>query len=113
MIEQRNGTWFSIGVLTERYGAAAESFRNWERAGLIPPARRTPGGHRRYSAEHLEALDRLFGIARPERQREGASAGGERAEGDRADGDRADGDREDRDALRDAPREQRATLRAM
>ena len=55
-------TLFPIAVLVERYGASAESFRNWERQGLIPPARRTPGGHRRYGPEHLIALDKLFGF---------------------------------------------------
>lgn len=105
MIEKRNGTWFSIGVLTERYGAAAESFRNWERAGLIPPARRTPGGHRRYSVEHIEALDRLFGIARPERQGEASGEGAR--EGDAGEG---------RDALRgerDRVRGSRETIGVM
>ena len=53
---------FSIASLVERYGASAESFRNWERQGLIPPARRTPGGHRRYGLEHVTALDKLFGF---------------------------------------------------
>lgn len=53
---------FSIRTLVERYGASAESFRNWERQGLIPPARRTPGGHRRYGPEHIEAAERLFRI---------------------------------------------------
>ena len=61
VLVQTNDT-FSIGVLVERYGASAESFRNWERLGLIPPARRTPGGHRRYGMEHIEAADRLFRI---------------------------------------------------
>ena len=51
---------FSIGKLVDRYGVAAESLRNWERAGLIPPAHRTPGGHRRYTREHVIALDRLL-----------------------------------------------------
>jgi DNA-binding transcriptional MerR regulator len=53
---------FTIRTLVERYGVSAESFRNWERQGLIPPARRTPGGHRRFGPEHIEALERLFHI---------------------------------------------------
>lgn len=53
---------FSIRTLVERYGASAESFRNWERQGLIPPAIRTPGGHRRYGQEHIEAVERMFRI---------------------------------------------------
>lgn len=57
----------TIGALVERYGVAAQSLRNWERAGLIPPARRTPGGHRRYGAEHVAALDQLFDPLAPPR----------------------------------------------
>ena len=58
---------FSIGRLVERYGVSPESIRNWERQGLIPQTRRTPGGHRRYNRDHVEALDALFGIKiRPE-----------------------------------------------
>ena len=53
---------FTIRTLVERYGASAESFRNWERQGLLPPVRRTPGGHRRYGLEHIEAQERLFNI---------------------------------------------------
>ena len=51
---------FGIGVLARRYGVSAESIRNWERQGLIPPARRTPGGHRRYGPEHQRALDAVI-----------------------------------------------------
>jgi len=51
---------FSIGVLVERFNVSAESLRNWERAGLIPPAHRTPGGHRRYGREHVAAVHNLL-----------------------------------------------------
>ncbi len=50
----------TIGDLAERYGVSAESLRVWERQRLIPAARRTPGGHRRYSDEHVRALDALM-----------------------------------------------------
>ena len=53
--------YMTIGFLAERYGVSAESLRVWERQGQIPPAARTPGGHRRYHHAHLEALDRMFG----------------------------------------------------
>ncbi len=53
---------FSIGWLVERYGVSPESIRNWERQGLIPQTSRTPGGHRRYTAAHVEALDSMFGF---------------------------------------------------
>ncbi|MFN3167668.1 MAG: MerR family DNA-binding transcriptional regulator [Phycisphaeraceae bacterium] len=51
---------FSIGVLTRRFNVSAESLRNWERAGLIPPAHRTPGGHRRYRQDHIDAVHKLL-----------------------------------------------------
>ncbi len=51
-----------IGELVSRYGVAPQSLRNWEQQGLIPAARRTPGGHRRYGPEHVDALDRLLGV---------------------------------------------------
>lgn len=51
---------FSIGVLTRRFNVSAESLRNWERAGLIPPAHRTPGGHRRYGQCHIDAVHQLL-----------------------------------------------------
>ena len=51
---------FSIGVLTRRFNVSAESLRNWERAGLIPPAHRTPGGHRRYGQSHIDAVHKLL-----------------------------------------------------
>lgn len=51
---------FSIGVLTRRFNVSAESLRNWERAGLIPPAHRTPGGHRRYGTDHIDAVHKLL-----------------------------------------------------
>lgn len=51
-----------IGDLVDRFGVSAESLRNWERSGLIPSARRTPGGHRRYGLEHVRALESLLGM---------------------------------------------------
>jgi len=52
----------TIGDLVRRYQVAPQSLRNWEAQGIIPPARRTPGGHRRYGNEHVAALDKLFGL---------------------------------------------------
>lgn len=54
-----------IGPLADRFGVSPESLRVWERRGLIPPARRTPGGHRRYGTEHLDALEHLLTCAKP------------------------------------------------
>jgi DNA-binding transcriptional MerR regulator len=61
-----------IGPVADWFGVSAESLRVWERQGLIPPAHRTPGGHRRYGKPHLRALVRLF---REERPGEGAMDG--------------------------------------
>lgn len=49
-----------IGPLADRFGVSPESLRVWERQGLIPPAHRTPGGHRRYGREHVVALAKLL-----------------------------------------------------
>lgn len=51
---------FRIGVLAARYGVSAEALRQWERRGLMPPARRSPGGHRLYGPEHVRALDAVI-----------------------------------------------------
>lgn len=55
----------TVGILAAAWGVAPESLRNWERAGLIPDAKRTPGGHRRYGQAHVAALTDLLGPPRP------------------------------------------------
>lgn len=55
----------TVGRLATAWGVAPESLRNWERQGLIPASRRTPGGHRRYRADHVTALTDLLGPPRP------------------------------------------------
>ena len=54
-----------IGPLAARFGISPETLRVWERRGLVPPARRTAGGHRRYGDEHVVALEGLLGPAPP------------------------------------------------
>ena len=54
-----------IGHLASRYGVCPETIRVWERQGLIPPAQRTAGGHRRYSFEHIDAMNELIAPAAP------------------------------------------------
>lgn len=54
-----------IGPLADRFGVSPETLRVWERQGLIPHARRTPGGHRRYGGEHVLALEKLLVCAVP------------------------------------------------
>lgn len=51
---------FTIGDFATRYGVSAEAIRKWERRGILPPASRTPGGHRRYGVEHRRALDKYI-----------------------------------------------------
>ena len=59
-MDQQDQHNIRIGELAKRYGVSAESIRNWERQGLIPPATRTPGGHRRYTDNHRRALDAII-----------------------------------------------------
>lgn len=44
----------SIGRVTELTGLSRHTLRYYERAGLVGPVDRAPGGHRRYSAEEVE-----------------------------------------------------------
>jgi DNA-binding transcriptional MerR regulator len=53
-------TYYSIGDLATRFGVSAESLRNWERQGLIPPSGRTPGKHRRYTESHVVAISQIM-----------------------------------------------------
>ena len=69
----RDQTILRIGSLADRYGVSPESIRVWERQGRIPPAGRTPGGHRRYGREHVSALDALFATT-PDGESPGAGA---------------------------------------
>lgn len=43
--------------LARRHGLSAQAVRNYEDAGLLPPAARTASGHRRYTERHAAALD--------------------------------------------------------
>ena len=45
-----------IGALSRRTGVNIETIRYYERIGLLPPPRRTEGGHRLYSDEHFKRL---------------------------------------------------------
>lgn len=58
-------TILRIGPLADRFGVSPETLRVWERQGLIPQSRRTPGGHRRYGQEHVDALEDLLVCAKP------------------------------------------------
>src|SRR5918911_197322 len=45
-----------IGELARRSGIASTALRYYEKAGLLPPARRTPSGYRAYDATALQRL---------------------------------------------------------
>lgn len=47
---------FQIGELAAQSGLTADALRYYERLGLLPPARRTPGGFRIYPAAALATL---------------------------------------------------------
>ena len=46
----------SIQAVSERLGVPAPTLRSWERRYGVPDTPRSPGGHRRYSAEALHQL---------------------------------------------------------
>lgn len=46
----------TIGRLSQHTGCKVETIRYYERAGLMPPPPRSPGGHRVYDETHLRRL---------------------------------------------------------
>ncbi|HYH33363.1 MAG TPA: MerR family DNA-binding transcriptional regulator, partial [Pseudonocardia sp.] len=42
--------------LAREAGISAQQVRNYEAAGILPPAPRTASGYRRYAMEHVDAL---------------------------------------------------------
>ncbi len=44
-----------IGDLSQRLGLTTRTLRYWEERGLLPPPRRSAGGTRLYTSEHLRA----------------------------------------------------------
>ncbi|MFF3856981.1 MerR family transcriptional regulator [Micromonospora sp. NPDC002575] len=42
--------------LAREHGISTQTVRNYERDGVLPPARRTPSGYRAYTATHVRAL---------------------------------------------------------
>lgn len=42
--------------LAREHGLSAQAIRTYERDGVLPPATRTPGGHRAYTPVHARAL---------------------------------------------------------
>jgi DNA-binding transcriptional MerR regulator len=53
--------FYSARDLTTRFRITAQTLRNWERDHKIPATGRTPGGHRRYTDEHIKAVQTMLG----------------------------------------------------
>lgn len=51
-------TLVSIGIVSTRIGVHQQTLREYERQGLVVPAR-TPGGTRRYSAADMQRIERI------------------------------------------------------
>ena len=51
-----SGTRLRPVDLAREHGLSAQAIRTYERDGVLPPATRTPGGHRAYTAVHARAL---------------------------------------------------------
>ena len=49
-------TLLTIGKLADATGVNLETVRYYERIGLMPRPKRTPGGHRSYEGEHVRRL---------------------------------------------------------
>ncbi len=60
----------TIGEAAEELGVTPSWLRFGERLGSMPPARRTPGGQRRYTRADVEHLRRI-GVGERKRQLEG------------------------------------------
>ena len=48
--------------LARRHGLSAQAVRNYEQQGFLPPADRTPSGHRVYTELHRAALDSFLAL---------------------------------------------------
>lgn len=53
-------SFLSIAEVAERSGLSVHTLRYYERAGLIAPVPRAPGGQRRYAAADLEWIGFLL-----------------------------------------------------
>ncbi|MFJ6657743.1 TioE family transcriptional regulator [Streptomyces sp. NPDC091377] len=49
--------------LARRHGLSTQAVRNYEEAGILPPAARTPTGYRSYTPLHASALDTFLALA--------------------------------------------------
>ncbi len=54
--DRQNSSAFSIGTLAAETGTAVETIRYYERAGVLPRARRSTGGYRVYNSNDAQRL---------------------------------------------------------
>jgi DNA-binding transcriptional MerR regulator len=47
-----------IGPIASHLGVTPQTIRNWEKAGIIPPAPRTRNGFRVYRVEDIKTIER-------------------------------------------------------
>ncbi|KAB8195469.1 MerR family transcriptional regulator [Nonomuraea phyllanthi] len=50
--------------LAREHGLSAQAIRNYEEAGILPPAARTPSGYRAYTPVHAQALRAFLALVR-------------------------------------------------
>ena len=48
---------FSIGFIAKLAGVSVATIHSWEKQSLIPRAKRTASGHRRYSWSDVQAVE--------------------------------------------------------
>lgn len=58
------GASMSVAQLATRVGVRPDTIRYYERSGLLPPARRTSGDHRRYGDDSVDRLQFIQGAQR-------------------------------------------------
>lgn len=50
--------------LAREHGLSVQAIRNYEEAGILPPAERSESGHRRYTTSHTQALRAFLALRR-------------------------------------------------
>src|ERR1700744_2210809 len=63
-MEQGGVYEMTIGALAGAVGVTARAIRHYESVGLLEPAERSVGGHRRYTRDDLDRLGRITALRR-------------------------------------------------